>query len=209
MSDLLGHVGSIHRWVTGILANRATTRDEASTYYPTAPSDPELEGWYDEGLQSLLVELQRSDPHVPVWNWRDNRAADASFWFRRMSLETLVHRWDAEDATGEAGPVDGALCREGIEEFLSFVSVWLARKPRPELHGALGLVASDGPLNCTLDLAPGHVERSSGTEAASVTLRAATADLYLWMVHRRSVGDPLLAVSGDRSVAESWAALSF
>ncbi len=209
MPDLVSHLGSIHRWVTGIVADRATTRDEASAYFPTPPTERELDDWYEGGLASLLEVLEGADPDALVWNWRDDRPAPARFWFRRMSLETLVHRWDAEDANGAAGLLDKALCSEGVEEFLSFVSAWLPRRPRPELHGALGLAASDGALNCTLDLAPDHLDWFAGTDGASATVSAATADLYLWMLHRREIGDPLLTVSGDESVVRSWAAITF
>jgi uncharacterized protein (TIGR03083 family) len=44
------------------------------------------------------------------------------FWRRRMALETLVHRTDAEIAVGQVSPMDPALSADGVDELLWFLS---------------------------------------------------------------------------------------
>jgi uncharacterized protein (TIGR03083 family) len=44
------------------------------------------------------------------------------FWRRRMALETLVHRTDAQLAVGDASPMDPELSADGVDELLWFAS---------------------------------------------------------------------------------------
>jgi uncharacterized protein (TIGR03083 family) len=48
--------------------------------------------------------------------------ASMRFWRRRMTLETLVHRTDAEIAVGAVSPMDDALSADGVDELLWFLS---------------------------------------------------------------------------------------
>jgi hypothetical protein len=47
-------------------------------------------------------------------------ASTVHFWRRRMALETLVHRTDAELAVGGVSPMDDELSADGIDELLWF-----------------------------------------------------------------------------------------
>ena len=47
-------------------------------------------------------------------------ARTVHFWRRRMALETLVHRTDAEIAVGTVSSMDDALSADGIDELLWF-----------------------------------------------------------------------------------------
>jgi len=109
MTDLLAHVGGVHRWVDEMVTAKA------SKYIPR--HSPELEGfedtlaWYEEGLAHLLATLAAADPEEPVWNWADRKPAPALFWIRRMALETAIHRWD-----GEGGHVHGGEIHETADD---------------------------------------------------------------------------------------------
>ncbi len=101
MTNLVAHVGGVHRWVDQIVTDRA------AEYVKPGSSDPEgfeaTLDWYQEGLAQLLATLGGTDPDEPVWNWADRAPAPARFWWRRMAIETAVHRWDGEAAAGHAG----------------------------------------------------------------------------------------------------------
>jgi len=209
MGDLVGHLGSIHRWVTGILASGAASREQATVHYPTPPGRDRLMAWYDQGLGALVVELERADPEALVWNWRDDLPGAARFWFRRMALETAVHRVDAEESPGPASPIGRALAAEGIDEYLSFVPVWLSRTPKAGLHGSLALVATDSALRYTLTVSPDRLEWVPTAVPSAPVVRAKTADLYLWLLHRRFLDDPAIEVVGTPDLAAAWSAVTF
>ena len=102
MAALVAHVGSGHRWFADIVQARTT---EDPRRFPSAPADTRaLLTWYDEGFVELIEVLSAIPPDEQIWNWFDNKPAPARFWHRRASLETAIHRWDAQLATGLAEP---------------------------------------------------------------------------------------------------------
>lgn len=70
-------------------------------------SPPDLRAWFLDGAAELLAALAQADPAESCWSFTTDRTK--GFWVRRQSLETVVHRWDAEDAVGEPGPIDALL----------------------------------------------------------------------------------------------------
>src|ERR1700722_1220989 len=103
MTDLVAHVGGVHRWVDEMVTTKA------AKYIPRQPV--ELDGfeatlaWYEEGLEHLRATLGAVDPEEPVGNWADRKPAPARFWIRRMAHETAVHRWDGEAAHVHGGDI--------------------------------------------------------------------------------------------------------
>jgi uncharacterized protein (TIGR03083 family) len=151
LAALVGHVGGVHGWVTTMLTTRATERAS----FPETPEGwDDRRVWFDEGLAALVDALGDVGPDEPVWNWADRAPAPARFWPRRMAHETAVHRWDAQHAAkpGHADPIDRALAEDGIDEYLGFVRMWLARRPVEGLGGTLELGV------CTVDLAPDRID---------------------------------------------------
>ena len=84
------------------------------------------------GLAALLDAMRTVDPATPVWTFSRSDPT-ATFWHRRMAHETVVHRVDAEQATGAVGPLDPALVVDGIAESLEVFAplVAAARRTRP------------------------------------------------------------------------------
>ncbi len=112
--DLVAHTGSVHRWVERLIASRAL---EAPQRHPEPERDPaRLLEWFEAGLRGLVDTLRVTDPGLPVWTMATDRTA--GFWRRRMCHETAAHRWDAEDAVGEARPIEAAIAVTGIPETL-------------------------------------------------------------------------------------------
>lgn len=202
LTGLVEHTGGVHRWVVGILTAGAATR-------PRRERGPDgfdaLAPWYEEGLAALVDALTAVAPGDQVWNWRDGQVADAAFWVRRMAQETVVHRWDAENAVGVPAPIDSALAADGIDEFLGLVGRYLTATPLAALHGTLGLVPADRAEAWQLTLAPSAVTVGPlGSPDATVT--GSASDLYLWLVNRPGAS---VTTSGDESVVHAWGDVAF
>jgi uncharacterized protein (TIGR03083 family) len=209
MAALVAHLGSGHRWFADIIQARAT---EDPRRFPAAPANTEvLLAWYDEGLAQLIEVLSKIPPDEPVWNWYDNKPVPVRFWHRRASLETTVHRWDAQLAAGKAEPIDPELAVDGIDEHLAFIAFFFRLKLKHVhgLTGSLHLHATDTDGEWLLDLAPGRVDHSRSHAKADAALQGPASDLLLWLVNRRPPDSPELRLFGDRGIIESWRSVTF
>jgi uncharacterized protein (TIGR03083 family) len=65
-------------------------------------------------LDAALADLA---PEETVWTFVPAHQTGA-FVFRRLAMETTIHRWDAEEAQGIGRPIGDALARDGIDEML-------------------------------------------------------------------------------------------
>jgi uncharacterized protein (TIGR03083 family) len=73
--------------------------------------------WSDT-LNRALINHDDGDPTISFIP----EANTMHFWRRRMALETLVHRTDAEIATGSVSGMDNELSADGVAELLWFGS---------------------------------------------------------------------------------------
>ncbi len=201
MNDLAVHTARV--WTI------ATVNVEAASTDPTPPGDAP-EGapaeWLPAIRQRMLEVLGAADPAAPAWSFA-SAYQTAGFWQRRMTQETLVHRWDAQHAGGAAQPMDVDLARDGIDEYLSvglrFSSARPDRTyPSTSLHlhctdtdGEWMLVGNDGP-----EVTITH-EHGKGDAA----VRGTAEDLLLWIWNRPG-GD--VQIFGDEAVASTWQQLA-
>ena len=181
VAKLIIHMGQHHRWVADAVAGGGKE--------PAAPGKPGLRGdaliaWFREGWSDLADLLDESDDETPAWSWsRDNTVG---FWRRRTSLETLVHRWDAENAVGTTTGLDDELAADGVDEIFAFMM-----QPGDKYLGKVkGRVLFEIPghefawlLDVTSDVVdlPARVD-DAGSEDVDLVLRAPAGDmlLYLW-----------------------------
>jgi uncharacterized protein (TIGR03083 family) len=100
INDLVLHVGEVHRWATAAVASKATKLGEV-------PGDslgplPDRAGtidWFCSGAIALRDTLAEADPTVEYAAFLvDPPAPRLLFWARRQTLETSMHRVDAESA---------------------------------------------------------------------------------------------------------------
>lgn len=135
--ELADHLGAVHRWVCGgIREGRGDTSPEAG------PTDPgALAAWFRAGAADLLEAL-RGDPATSAWTFHP--PPTLGFWQRRQAMENLVHRWDAEAAVGDPGPVDTALAADGVAEVLEvFVPRRLGNGRLDPMPAAVALRTTD------------------------------------------------------------------
>ena len=232
MRDLLVHTADVHRHKAAILERGGLEppgADLAWTALPPAPSGgvEDLAGWFLRGADHLCRALAERDPTTPVWTWGpDQRVA---FWSRRMAQETLIHRWDAEEAarvwaadgvTGEARsadpfpedaggggePLDPVLAADGVDEFLR---VWLPDEDSRPWEGAPATVhvhCTDVEGEWLVGLGPDGVDVREGHARADAALRGPAADLLL-VLFRRLPPDRV-EHHGDPDVATRFLALT-
>src|SRR5207247_2479311 len=60
----------------------------------------------------LADRFRAAEPGEQVWTWSPDHSV--GFWQRMQAIEAAVHRWDAENAVGTAGPLDAALAADAI-----------------------------------------------------------------------------------------------
>ncbi|MGY1602859.1 maleylpyruvate isomerase N-terminal domain-containing protein [Geodermatophilus sp. SYSU D00815] len=135
-ADLVGHLGTVHRWATAIVT--AGTAD-APPPRPEPP-DGDLLGWYGAGLTALVRALRETPPDAPAWHMSPAAPGVAAEWARRQAHELAVHRMDLEAAAGvRHAPLDPALAADGVAELLGVVVPrWAHTEP---LRSAQVLVA--------------------------------------------------------------------
>jgi uncharacterized protein (TIGR03083 family) len=197
-ADLVRHVGEVHDVWAWVLASGAADEAAMQGYEaPVRPSEAELITWAGERTSLLLAALEAVDPDEPRWNW-SGRDQTAGWIARRMLHETVIHRWDAESATGTPGPIARELAADGIDEYLRVFAASSGDYHGPS--GYLGLTTTDTGLGWTLEFVPPAVRlaRPWDSELAEQADRAevygASAEellLLLWERTDRAVFGPL------------------
>jgi uncharacterized protein (TIGR03083 family) len=139
IDELLRHVGIAHHRAALILREGRT---EPPPLEETSPPHGGSLSWYGAGLAALLDAMRSVDPATPVWTFSRSDPT-ATFWHRRMAHETVVHRVDAEQATGAVGPLGPALVLDGIAESLEVFAPLMARREQDPATATVHLHATD------------------------------------------------------------------
>ncbi|WP_190128537.1 maleylpyruvate isomerase family mycothiol-dependent enzyme [Streptomyces mashuensis] len=217
LTQLALHVSSAHRGISEIVRRRITeftppsgAEDAAAS---TEPFDPErLDAWLAEGAQMVVDVLREAGPDAHVWTFGPEQKS--SFWARRMTHETVMHRADAALAAGVEFTVAPDVAADCLDEWLEIVSSPMAQAYRPELKELLGagrtlhLHATDTPaeLNAEwfIDATGETVEFRRAHEKAAVAVRGPLTDLLLLFYRRLPADTAGVEVIGDRAVLDHW-----
>jgi uncharacterized protein (TIGR03083 family) len=193
--DLVGHLGTVHRWATSIL-RAGTTEPPPPESRQTPPADENLLDWYETGLVELVATLRTTPPAAPAWHMSPAAEKVAASWARRQAHELAVHRMDLEVATGlRPSAVEPALAEDGVDELLAVVVPrWAHTEPLAGAEATVGVTCTDTGRSWSVRVVRGDVmvrgERT-GDEDASVQGDARALLLHLW-------GRPAdVAVEGD------------
>jgi uncharacterized protein (TIGR03083 family) len=184
--DLADHLGQGSIW-----AAVAITDQRGDFEGPAAPRDRVAPAsWFRDTCGVLLAALD-TDPSATAWTIAP--PPTAGFWQRRRTLETLIHRWDAEHALGVTGPLDPVLAADGVAEVVGTMAprqVRLGRTTAP--RHAVRLRASD--TDSSWVLGPGE---------PVTAIRATAADLLLLLWGRLPADDAAITWDGDRQTAQA------
>jgi uncharacterized protein (TIGR03083 family) len=184
--DLADHLGRQNLW-----AAAAVTEKRGDYEAPAAPRDrAALVRWFRDTSDVLLRALD-ADPSASAWTIAP--PTTVGFWQRRRCLETLIHRWDAEQALGDGGRLDPALAADGVAEVIDTMTPRQVRLGRTiPLPHAVRLSAADSPSSWIL-----------GPGDPVATIRATSADLLLMLWGRLPADDRAIGWEGDRERAKA------
>ncbi|HSO96822.1 MAG TPA: maleylpyruvate isomerase family mycothiol-dependent enzyme [Acidimicrobiia bacterium] len=183
VAELLGHMGRVYRWAAACVETntRVSPRD-----LPGPPAREERVQWVQDGATRILEVLDQP-PDTPAWTWSPD--GTVGFWQRRQAHETLIHRVDAEQASGPATPVPAALAVDGIDEWLSLVPNRLASPPvvgtGETVHFHCVDADADGDGEWLIRLTPDGLEVEATHAKADVAARGPASDLLLVLLRRQ------------------------
>ena len=217
LRQLATHVGRVQRWAAEIVSTRPA-RAIAFRDVPDGriPDDlAEQAGWLRAGADRLIAVLGQAGD-VPVWAF--GRQRPASFWARRITHETAVHRADAQitvsGAQGQpAAPAIAAdVAADGIDEWLTELAAAGDGLPDPR---AAGLAEGDSLHVHAADVPDGTGEWLVTHDAAGITvrrvhekgtiaLRGGASDLLLVLLQRLPPDTPAVQLNGDPAVLRRW-----
>jgi uncharacterized protein (TIGR03083 family) len=195
VTDLLGHVGRIHHWVTQLVVERVTERGPHWSE-AVAPDEPELLAWFTDGVTQLADALAAAGPDAPVWSWTPD--ATSGFWARRQAHETSIHRYDAQLAAGAPQPLAGALAADGIDELFA---VTPHRPTASQMRGAGETVhvhCTDRDGEWLVRLGSDGMDVTREHAKGDVAVRGAASELFLSLYGRTDTD--ALEVFGDAAL---------
>ncbi|WP_030157826.1 maleylpyruvate isomerase family mycothiol-dependent enzyme [Streptomyces sp. NRRL S-244] len=218
-SDLLGHLGAVHRFVGRILRDRLSEApDHTDLTIFGIPQDPAVRAawpkpgtepnrgpvpdalteWFAQGARQLEDQFRELGPDVPVWTWSPDAAEHTSgFWLRMQTIELAVHRWDAQSATGTPGPVDAEIAADAVPQ--TFEAMAPFRRAVAGAPAGAGeryrFRRTDGPGVWTVTFSGEQVTVEHGaTDPVDVEAAGTASDLMLFLWRR--IPATALAVSG-------------
>lgn len=204
VAQLVLHLGVIYSRVALVTREHRIEVPDRSEL-PQAPGGEERLNWFAEQRAAVLEALADVPADTPVWNWTEHSPGPASFWWRRMVHETLVHRVDVEQARRlDPTPAAPDIAVDAIEEYLELFFPRLeAGLPEGGVGGSVHLHATDlSDAEWTLEPRPGGSSITREHAKADVALRSSASDLALFVWGRLPVGK--LEVLGDRQIADRW-----
>jgi uncharacterized protein (TIGR03083 family) len=206
LTDLAGHTGTIHRWVTALVETEATARVPFPEVNSPWESADGWSQWLASGATPLLTALRSAGPLTAVWSWGPGRTS--GWWARRMLHETTMHRVDAELTLGADDPVvDPVVAADGIDEFL--FNLPSARRPYRHLASlptgaSLHLHATDTDGEWVIRFTDTGIAWERGHEKATTAIRGPVTSLLMFTCGRRAASDPRLTLLGDESLPGLW-----
>lgn len=201
MTDLILHLGSVHRFAARVIgerlqqppcgdAARTGLPDDWAAWLPPGRADASvpvpaaLLDWFRAGAEALEERLFLASPDEPVWTWSEDRTV--GFWQRTQAIEAAVHRWDAQRAVGDAATIDSPLATDAVRQSLEvMVPLLRAEAKAPPGDGEhFRFRRTDGPQSWTIRFRGDAVvlgpPGGAGGSDIEIAGRASDLALFLW-----------------------------
>ncbi|GAA3673632.1 maleylpyruvate isomerase family mycothiol-dependent enzyme [Nonomuraea antimicrobica] len=223
MSDLVLHLGGVHRSVNAIIRDRLGGPPELAglvraelpadtSGWPAPDSAPTmgpipstLLDWFAEGAEQLAARFRAHAPDEPAWTWSSEQTV--GFWLRVQTIEAAVHRWDAENALGAPRPISEEVAADAITH--TFEVMAPARRAWADAPEGAGerfrFVRTDGPGEWVVSFEGGQVRLGDSGGDPDVEAAGTASDLALFLWHRIPAGT--LGVRGDPTLLDRYFAL--
>ncbi|GAA1629211.1 maleylpyruvate isomerase family mycothiol-dependent enzyme [Actinoplanes couchii] len=200
VTDLVAHVGAVHRFWAATVAAADDTRPPSAEQLGDRSPHGDLLEWSAASTALLLAALRDADPGAPSWAWWAGSGAPltAAAVARHQVQEAAVHAFDAQETIGRPEPLPAAVAVDGVGEFLSVGLASLG--PWPHRPARVAFQAIEGP-SWTPDLSPAGAKESPAASGDPVTrIQATASDLVLFLYNR--IPAPAVRIDGDRDVAD-------
>lgn len=214
ITDLVLHLGYVHRLVARLIGERLTQppdsgdlswlgltaehagwareflarRGDASAGPPIRrPLPNALAEWSRASAAALEAEFLATPADEPVWTWAASQTA--GFWQRMQAIEAAIHRWDADNAIGRPSPIDPGLAVDAVGQTFEVMAP-MRRRIRAAPPGAgerFGFARTDGLEKWTVRFDGDHVtlgDANAEAGACDITLAGTASDLMLFLWQR-------------------------
>ncbi len=206
VEEVVRHVAAVYRHKLPLLRTLMTGPPPQPAPLPDG-ADP-IE-WLSSALDELILALAAVDPDTPIWTWHPTERR-ARFWYRRMALETAVHRFDAQSAHAIQEPIESELAADGVEEILELmIGPHSAQTPPQPPHGAIHFRCADADASWGVSIGAEGVTWEADPEAAGhweAVASGGASEILLFLWGRRpfqvlSVHDPDGLLPAIRGIA--------
>lgn len=154
---------------------------------------------YDEARVAIVDALLAAGTGRETWTFNPNDKT-SGFWFRRMALESVVHRIDVEQAHDVVTPIDAALALDGIDEVL-YPNLggpwWEEGDTEHPVDAAVRITADGRSWTVRADATSVAVSQDAEGEVAAEIFGTADA-VFLWLWGR--VDESVIRSAGDEGV---------
>jgi uncharacterized protein (TIGR03083 family) len=194
VTEVLAHLAAVYDHK--VMAMRLGRRPEAGEWVTDESFGKTTLEWFEDEHAKLLAELTAHQPNDRAWSWWP---ADQTvgFWYRRMALETVVHRVDVEAQFGPPSAIDSELAIDGIDEVLTLM---LGGEDEAAVEapgtGTVEVRAGDSAWSITLETTRTVVE-SGRRSSPNAVLSGDPAALFLYLWGRAPMDT--LTRGGDES----------
>lgn len=214
LADLVKHTGSVQRWFSVLLRQCVQERPRSRDVELDLPAREDgYADWLTASADVAASAFTTVDADAPMWAWGADQ--HARFWVRRMMIETLVHRTDAEAAAGVPSVIDSGLATDAVDEFLVNLPYAAFFAPKvADLRGdgeTLRFRTTDTGGDWLVRLRPDGfgLEPDAAADAhADATVQGSAADLLLLVYGRRDRSSDAFEVSGNEDLLTHWFANS-
>ncbi|MEO0491946.1 MAG: maleylpyruvate isomerase family mycothiol-dependent enzyme [Actinomycetota bacterium] len=147
-------------------------------------------------LDRVITAMAAVEPGTEMWSWGTTQSID--YFHRRLHLENLVHRVDAEQMAGEPSNIDSDEATDAIAERLE---EFTHRRPeRPE--GSFHVHRTDGEGEWTLQVVDDRIVITEEHAKGDAAARGTGPALMLAAWGRAPVDT--LEIFGEASLVEEW-----
>jgi uncharacterized protein (TIGR03083 family) len=202
VNDLVLHLGEVHRWATAAVASKASKLgDVPADSRGPLPEPAATIDWFCDGAVALRDTLADADPSVDYAAFLSDPATPRLlFWARRQTLETSVHRVDAESALDRCTPMGPDIALDGIDEFLTGFLPRSRTPLRADTPHCLMVAPTYSDRRWTVSISRELPETVRRATDADCTVSGSASDIYLALWNRRSLDS--LDISGDRAAID-------
>jgi uncharacterized protein (TIGR03083 family) len=117
-ADLLWHLAEV-QWFWGSIVEERRQSPDGLEPPARPPTYDELLALFESQSHRLHEVLSAAPVDEAVWMWSDDKTA--GYIRRRQAHEALIHRLDAELATGDVSPLPSDLASDGVHEVLDMM----------------------------------------------------------------------------------------